>query len=122
LTGLAALLPLYFLRATGAGDVKLLAALGAGIGPYWAFLAGIYTVLAGAVLAVSYVGFVAARTALEPAGLTWPARLQVGVLRAHEMRYERFPYALAIAVGGFSVLWQRGDLTSVYDYLSGAHR
>lgn len=122
LIGFAALLPLYLLRATGAGDVKLLAALGAGLGPYWALMAGIYTMLAGAVLAVGYVGFVAARTALEPAGLTWPLRIQVGFLRAQEMRRERFPYALAIAVGGFAVLLQRGDLTSVYGYLSGAYR
>ena len=122
LTGFAALLPLYSLRATGAGDVKLLAALGGGLGPYWALVSGIYTILAGAVLALGYVGFVAGRTALQPAGLTWPLRIQVGFLRAQEMRRERFPYALAIAVGGFCVLWQRGDLASVYDYLSGAHR
>jgi len=119
-TGMAILLPLHLLRATGAGDVKFLGALGAGLGPYDALLAGLCTLMAGAVLAVGYMACAAARAALAPAGLTWPLRLQVGFLRAQEMRRERFPYALAIAVGAFCVLLQRGDVRAVYDYLLGA--
>lgn len=122
LTGFAVLFPLYVLRATGAGDVKLLAALGAGLGPYWALMAGIYTVSAGAVLAIVYVAIGAARAALAPAELAWQARFHIGYVRAHEMRRERFPYALAIAVGGFFALQQRGDLAFAYQYLSGALR
>ncbi len=120
MTGGAVLLPLYLIRATGAGDVKFLAALGAGLGPHWVLLAGIYTLLAGLVLAVGYVAVGAVRTALGPPGVTWSIRCQLGYLRAQEMRRERFPYALAIAVGGLLALLQRGDLASAYDQFSGA--
>lgn len=51
--GLLALLPLYWFRAMGAGDVKLLAMVGAFVGPaeiWWALL---FTLLAGGVLAIA---------------------------------------------------------------------
>ena len=43
LVGLGCLLPFYIARAMGAGDVKLLAATGALLGPYDALIAGICT-------------------------------------------------------------------------------
>src|SRR5437867_3546861 len=50
LAGGAALLPLYLLRASGAGDVKLMATVGAFVGAAAALTAALYTLLAGGVL------------------------------------------------------------------------
>jgi prepilin peptidase CpaA len=120
LVGLAILLPLYVLRAMGAGDVKLLAALGALLGPHWALVAGIYTLIAGGVLAVFYVLIGSVRAALAPAGESWKQRLHHAGERAQQLRRERFPYALAIAVGALCAVTQRGDLQALYKLLSGA--
>jgi len=51
--GLAFLLPMYMLRAMGAGDVKLMAMVGAFVGPQMIVGATIATLIAGGVLAVS---------------------------------------------------------------------
>jgi prepilin peptidase CpaA len=121
LVGLAMLLPLYMLRATGAGDVKLLAAAGAVLGPYWAALAGVYTLMAGGLLAVGYVLRGAVAAASAPVGKPWPLRIQLARERAQQLRRERFPYALAIAVGAVGAATPRGDLQAAFDYLTGAN-
>ena len=54
-TGLLLFLPIYAFGKMGAGDVKLLAMVGAFLGPAGVFSAGIISVLAGGVLAVSWV-------------------------------------------------------------------
>ena len=117
LVGLAMLLPFYLLRAMGAGDVKLLAALGAALGAHWALIAGVDTIIAGGVLAIGYLVSGAVRAALEPVGASWPIRLQCACERARQLRSARFPYALAIAVGGVAALGERGDLQSIYNSL-----
>lgn len=48
--GLAVLLPFYALRAIGAGDVKLLAGLGAVLGPNVLVSVAVYAALAGGVI------------------------------------------------------------------------
>ena len=50
--GLAVMLPGHLIGATGAGDVKLLAAFGTMLGPKATVLAFIYAAIAGGVLAV----------------------------------------------------------------------
>jgi prepilin peptidase CpaA len=50
--GLAVMLPGHMIGATGAGDVKLLAALGTMLGPKAIVLAFVYSAIAGGVLAV----------------------------------------------------------------------
>lgn len=117
LVGLAMLLPFYLLRGMGAGDVKLFAGLGAALGPYWAFIAGVDTIIAGGVLAIGYLFCGAIGAALEPAGAPWALRLHCAHARAQQLRHARFPYALAIAVGAFAALVQRGDLLLIYDSL-----
>lgn len=52
LAGLAMFLPFFLLGGMGGGDVKLLAALGAWLGPGDAFWLAIYASIAGGVLAV----------------------------------------------------------------------
>jgi prepilin peptidase CpaA len=50
--GVMLFLPLFLLRGMGAGDVKLLGAVGAGLGPVGVLYAGLYSVLAGGLLAL----------------------------------------------------------------------
>ncbi len=116
LVGLAMLLPFYLLHAMGAGDVKLLAALGAALGPYWALVAGVGTIIAGGVLGIGYLVCGAIRAGLQPTGAPWPQRLRCACVRAQQLRRSRFPYALAIALGAVAALGQRGDLRLVYDW------
>ncbi len=122
LVGLLMLMPLYLLRATGAGDVKLLAAFGPVLGPHYALVAGIYTLIAGGALALGYVLIGMLQAALLPAGAAWPLRLYSAYARAQQLRRDRFPYALAIAVGALAALAQRGDLQAVADFVSRAGR
>jgi prepilin peptidase CpaA len=117
--GLAMLMPFYVLRAMGAGDVKLLAALGAWLGPHWTLIAGVNTLIAGGVLAIGYVLVGAARAALAQTDGSWRMRLHSAAICAERLRRDRFPYALAIAVGAVSAVAEKGDLLAVYNYLSG---
>lgn len=119
MVGLAMLLPFYVLRAMGAGDVKLLASLGTVLGPYWALVAGVDTIIAGGLLAVGYLVCGATRAALVPVAAPWPLRLHCARARAQQLRRTRFPYALAIAVGVTAALGERGDLRSIYDSVAG---
>jgi prepilin peptidase CpaA len=50
--GLAVMLPGHLIGATGAGDVKLLAALGTLLGPKGVLMAFVYTAIAGGALAL----------------------------------------------------------------------
>jgi|SRR5262245_24387149 len=51
-TGLGLFLPLYLLGGMGAGDVKLLGAIGAWLGPKAALYCALYSVIAGGLLAL----------------------------------------------------------------------
>ena len=50
--GVGLLLPLFLLGGMGAGDVKLLGAVGSWLGPLGVLWAGLYAVLAGGILAL----------------------------------------------------------------------
>jgi prepilin peptidase CpaA len=52
LLGIALFFPFFAMRGLGGGDVKLLGALGACLGPYAVLYVGFYSTLAGGVLAV----------------------------------------------------------------------
>jgi prepilin peptidase CpaA len=98
--GLALMMPGHVLGATGAGDVKLMAAVGAIVGPALVVTAFLFTAVAGGVLAV----VVAARRRRLSATLAGTGRLVAG---SAETRAElksapaasRFAYGPAIAVG-----------------------
>lgn len=118
--GLIVLLPLYLLGVMGAGDVKLMAMVGAIVGPadmVWVLL---YTMMVGGVLAIIFVlargtatrmwrnlnslflvGFFNALDGVRP-NLHIDARLSAGKL----------PYGVAIAIGtiGYLTLHQLGFL------------
>ena len=96
--GLVLMLPGYGLGATGAGDVKLMAAVGAIVGPPLVVTAFFCTAIAGGVLAI----LVAARRRRLAATLTRTGRL-MGSGARHGIQTapasSRFAYGPAIAVG-----------------------
>ncbi|MBU6481266.1 MAG: prepilin peptidase [Nitrospirae bacterium] len=107
--GLGLFLILYVTGSIGAGDVKLMAAVGALVGPYGALLSGLLTIVVGGVYALGAMcyqwGFVttsqklasAAQGALLTGGRVWIQELQLPF---------RLRYGLAIAGG--TLLFQLG--------------
>lgn len=100
LVGFLLMLPGHVIGRTGAGDVKLLAALGTVLGPAGVAAAFVYTLIAGGVLSL----VVAARRGRLEATLTRTARLvRTGGTNVAEIERpsadNRFAYAPAIAVG-----------------------
>jgi prepilin peptidase CpaA len=100
--GLAIMLPGHVIGATGAGDVKLFAALGTLLGPGATAMAFLYTAVAGGALAV----IVAMSRRTLVASLTRTAALvRTGGAAAAEIEHpsapNRFAYAPAIAIGTF---------------------
>jgi prepilin peptidase CpaA len=105
--GLAVFLPLYLLRAMGAGDVKLLAMCGAFLGPNEIWRAALVVLITGGLLGVVFV--LANGSALRVyQNLTTVFRLgaldtltgAVPSLRVPaDLSAGRLPYGVAIAVG-----------------------
>jgi prepilin peptidase CpaA len=98
--GLALMLPGHLLGATGAGDVKLFAAIGTLVGPAHIVPAFIFTALAGGVMALA---FAASRGRLQrtlgrTATLVASGGSTFAAIKA-PVENNRFPYAPAIAVG-----------------------
>ena len=98
--GLALMMPGHLLGATGAGDVKLMAAVGALVGPAHVVSAFLFTAIAGGVLAI----VVAARRQRLSVTLAGTCKLMTGSTEAKEVIRSaspgsRFAYGPAIAVG-----------------------
>ena len=94
--GLIVLLPFYALGGMGAGDVKLLAAAGTLLGPAGAFVAGILTLIAGALLALTVLGWRAfARLVRDRRRDGHIAALAAGA----DVMPVQLPYSVAIAAG-----------------------
>jgi prepilin peptidase CpaA len=119
LAGCGALLPFYLLRGMGAGDVKLMAAAGAFLGPGAALLAAALSLIAGGVLALAYVAWrLVQPRAGGPASLVIGHALPSGTAAAISIvRKERFPYAVAIAAGVAVTLFLEGSLGNLYSAL-----
>ncbi|MCC4115640.1 prepilin peptidase [Aromatoleum toluclasticum] len=105
-TGFAALFPLYLLRATGAGDVKLMMMVGAFLGPLQTLGVVVLTFAAGGVLAIAMalwqrslhqlvfnLRFMLTTSAVRAAGGTAPR------FEPLQQTAGRMPYAIAIAAG-----------------------
>lgn len=110
--GLAVFFPLFALRAMGAGDVKLLAAFGAWVGPISILWVALYTALAGGAFALMLMasrgylrqGLGNIRTLLKFWSLFGLRPLPaVSLDSPHTLR---LPYALPIAVGLVVMLWR----------------
>jgi prepilin peptidase CpaA len=98
--GLLLMLPGHALGATGAGDVKLFAALGTWLGPAGILLAFVYTALAGGVLALAVAGW---RGQLGPTLGRTARLLHAPAAARHDIESSAgrnvFPYGPAIAIG-----------------------
>ncbi|MBZ0096887.1 MAG: prepilin peptidase [Sulfuricella sp.] len=109
--GLALLLPIYLLRAMGAGDVKLMAMVGAFLGPEDVFGSILATFLTGGVLSLAYawkIGILR-RTLQNIWFILYSSMLRavVGSPPALDDAPEtagKFPYAVAIATGTLGYL------------------
>jgi prepilin peptidase CpaA len=111
--GLVLFLPVFLLRGLGAGDVKLLAALGAWLGPSLALWTGLYTAIAGGVLALAVAaGHGYLRKAFQNIFLVLTHWRVIGVrpiasLSLEQAEGPRLAYAVPIAVGLLVALWRR---------------
>ena len=112
LVGLAMLLPLYIAGGTAGGDVKLLGVAGSFLGPTGAFFAGLFTLIAGAVLGLLWIVWQkkaasGSRKTLNPLthGITIPDLCSP----AHRLGLgATFAYAPAIAAGVLLAAWHQG--------------
>jgi prepilin peptidase CpaA len=110
-TGFAVMMPLYLLRATGAGDAKLLAMVGAFIGAPTVLAAALYMLVAGGLLSLVFMlgRGVAAETIANVRFLfaDWVQRAHTGQgmrLAPLATTAARLPYAVAIALGTAAAL------------------
>jgi prepilin peptidase CpaA len=109
--GIVLFAPLYAVKGMGAGDVKLLAAIGSWLGPAGALWTALYGAIAGGVLALAVAlmrGY--ARKALKNVGTIVKTWSMVGVrpipgLTLSDAGSVRLPYALPLAVGAALTLW-----------------
>ena len=110
LVGLLCFLPLHIFGAMGAGDVKLITAVGALLGPKAALIGILATIVFGGVIALIFITWRGGLAAL------WRRYRRMALMMAYrqpvylapvkgEAAGERFPYALAIACGSFFSLW-----------------
>jgi prepilin peptidase CpaA len=112
--GLAIFLPLYLLRAMGAGDVKLMAMAGAFIGPAAIAEAALWVLLTGGALALFFAlrRSVARRMAANLREMFFSAAASVQIrtlpdFSAGPQTAARLPYAVAIALGVAAFLLAR---------------
>lgn len=114
--GLVMFLPLYLLGGMAAGDVKLMATVGAFVGPALVFQASLATYCAGGVLALAMVlwqrrGRLALANVfaiLHPVLLRMHgSTLPPGSAAQAPASVGGMPYALAITAGTCTVLWLR---------------
>jgi prepilin peptidase CpaA len=114
-TGLAVMLPMYALRALGAGDVKLMAAVGAYLGPVDVLLATVFVLIAGGAIAIAVALRRRAfgRLLRNSAGIGWDlvsaawAGVRPQMHMAAGASAGKMPYAVAIAAGTLTLLGLR---------------
>lgn len=118
--GLAVMLPMYLLRVMGAGDVKLMAMVGAFLGTGDVLGAILATFLAGGILSLAYAWRIGVlrRTLQNIRFILYSSMLRVvagspPALDDVPKTAAKFPYAVAIAVGTLGYLawklaWKTG--------------
>lgn len=134
--GLLILMPLYLMRAMGAGDVKLLGVAGAFLGPLGALVAGLATLIVGGIYGILWIVWRALGPGGNPVDLNlwlppglitrfpsfamWLGSLSGSAVTsgavatmAEKRSKSTFAYAPAIAAGGFFAMWQQGWFAAV---------
>ena len=113
--GLAMLFPLYAMGGMGAGDVKLLGIVGSFIGPWGAVVAGLSTMMVGAVFGIAVIVWRRMHPVFElnTAHLLSTHASGAGMRPvAHSVNHQSsttsIPYAPAIAAGTLIALWYIG--------------
>jgi prepilin peptidase CpaA len=110
--GLALFMPLYMVRAMGAGDVKLLAMTGAFLGPGDTFRAALATMIVGGVLAILFV-LIKGKASLMFRNLASAFHLSIfGLASGQTTNLEiapnasagKLPYGVAISIGTIAYL------------------
>jgi prepilin peptidase CpaA len=116
-------LPLYLARGMGAGDVKLMGAVGAFLGPANALLATGLSLAAGGVMAFIIL---ISRGGLLPMAKRYWATIKCLVMTQKlvhqppatgEVATMKFPYAAAIGIGTVATLWWINELQELSDFL-----
>jgi prepilin peptidase CpaA len=113
LLGATLFFPFFALRGMGAGDVKLLAAIGAWLGPWQVLWVAIFACMAGGVLAIVVSlahGYL--KTAFKNIWLIFTHWRVSGVqpvpgLTLTDAAAPRLAYAVPVAVGLMVTLWRR---------------
>ena len=106
LVGTACFLPFWLLRGMGAGDVKLLAAVGAFLGPHGAFYAAMFSLIAGGLTAIGYVMWCAARASMNTLRAEGFGAAGISAFLAAQLaRRDRFAFAVPIAIGALAAGW-----------------
>lgn len=126
LCGLVLFLPLYIFKGMGAGDVKMMAALGAILGPFNTLIAAGFTLILGGILAILLVLY---RTISQQKWHSLKAQINNYLTTLKLLIYTRkyyppsdskattalrFPYALAISGGAFIVLTQQSIFSFIH--------
>ena len=121
--GLGIFLPFYLAHGMGAGDVKLMGAVGAFLGPHNALLATGLSLAAGGAMAIIILLL---RGGLSPLLKRYWATLRCFLYTqkivhpppaAGEVAAMKFPYAAAIGIGTVATLWWITELQELTDFL-----
>lgn len=103
LLGIALLSFPYAMGGIGAGDVKLLGAIGAVKGPWFVFATFLAAAIIGGIMAVCRMAFLIKNSDMRVLGQSVRAAYYTGVLSTVEIPdyalKERLPYAVAISAG-----------------------
>jgi prepilin peptidase CpaA len=118
LVGLITLLPLYAIGGMGAGDVKLMAGLGAWIGPWLALEAFVFSALTGGLIALAMMAY--SGELAKHLVMTHQIGREVLLVRNPSLLAERaaerkpgmmlLPYGIPIAIGSLLLFAWRGLL------------
>jgi prepilin peptidase CpaA len=125
LLALLIFLPFYAMGGMGAGDVKLMAMVGAFVDPLHAMLAAGLSLAAGSLMGLGILlirrgaGCMARRYASTFQCLAVTGKWSYVPPAVDEPAAVRFPYALAITLGTLATLWWSGTLSN-FIYLSRA--